>query len=112
MEACGVYGATKAAVRSFARCWTTELSPRKIRVDAISPGFIDTPIYYKAGVTRELIDEFKKNLVGAVPPGRLGTPDEVAKAAVFLASDDSSYVTGIERRVDGGMAQVLTNGCA
>jgi NAD(P)-dependent dehydrogenase (short-subunit alcohol dehydrogenase family) len=105
-QASSVYSATKAAVRSFARCWTTDLKQRKIRVNVISPGPIETPIFNKAGLTREQIDEFKMSQVAAVPMGRMGTPDEVAKAAVFLASDDSSYVTGIELFVDGGAAQV------
>jgi NAD(P)-dependent dehydrogenase (short-subunit alcohol dehydrogenase family) len=105
-QASSVYSATKAAVRSFARCWTTDLKHRKIRVNVISPGPIETPIFHKAGLTREQIDEFKMSQVAAVPMGRMGTPDEVAKAAVFLASDDSSYVTGIELFVDGGTAQV------
>jgi len=105
-EASSVYSATKAAVRSFARCWTTDLRHRKIRVNTISPGPIETPIFHKAGLTREQVDEAKESLVAAVPLGRIGTPDEVANAAVFLASDDSSYVTGIELFVDGGMAQV------
>jgi NAD(P)-dependent dehydrogenase (short-subunit alcohol dehydrogenase family) len=100
IEAFSVYSATKAAVRSFARCWTTELRRRKIRVNAISPGPIETPIFDTGGVTRE-------QAVAAVPMGRIGAPDEVANAAVFLASDDSSYVTGIELCVDdGGAAQV------
>jgi NAD(P)-dependent dehydrogenase (short-subunit alcohol dehydrogenase family) len=99
IEAFSVYSASKAAVRSFARCWTTELRHRQIRVNAISPGPIETPMFEKSGVTRE-------QAVAAVPMGRVGTPDELANAAVFLASDDSSYVTGIELCVDGGAAQV------
>jgi NAD(P)-dependent dehydrogenase (short-subunit alcohol dehydrogenase family) len=106
LEAISVYSATKAAVRSFARCWTTDLRHRKIRVNTISPGPIETLIFNKAGLTREQADEAKEGLVAAVPLGRLGTPDEIANAAVFLASDDSSYVTGIELFVDGGFAQV------
>jgi NAD(P)-dependent dehydrogenase (short-subunit alcohol dehydrogenase family) len=106
VEACSVYSASKAAVRSFARCWTTELKHRKIRVNAISAGPTETPGFNKPGGTREQIDEMKANVIAAVPLGRMGTPDEVANAAVFLASDDSSYVTGIELFVDGGMAQV------
>ena len=105
-EASSVYSASKAAVRSFARCWTTDLKHRKIRVNTISPGPIETLIRNKAGLTGEKGDEFKTNVLAAVPMGRMGTPDEVAKAAVFLASDYSSYVTGIELFVDGGMAQV------
>jgi NAD(P)-dependent dehydrogenase (short-subunit alcohol dehydrogenase family) len=106
LESSSVYSATKAAVRSFARCWTTDLKHRQIRVNVISPGYTETPIFNKAGLTRERVDELKVSFAAAVPMGRMGTPDEVAKAAVFLASDDSSYVTGIELFVDGGMAQV------
>jgi NAD(P)-dependent dehydrogenase (short-subunit alcohol dehydrogenase family) len=106
LEAISVYSATKAAVRSFARCWTTDLRHRKIRVNTISPGPIETLIYHKVGLTREQANEAKAGLVAAVPLGRMGTPDEVANAAVFLASDDSSYITGVELFVDGGMAQV------
>jgi NAD(P)-dependent dehydrogenase (short-subunit alcohol dehydrogenase family) len=106
LEAISVYSASKAAVRSFARCGTTDLRHRKIRVNTISPGPIETFIFHKAGLTREQVDEAKASLVAAVPLGRLGTPDEVANAAMFLASDDSSYVTGVELFVDGGMAQV------
>jgi NAD(P)-dependent dehydrogenase (short-subunit alcohol dehydrogenase family) len=106
MEAFSVYSATKAAVRSFARCWTVDLKNRRIRVNAISPGPIDTPGYKNLGLTEEQMEEFKKNVVTTVPMGRMGDPDEIAKAALFLASDDSSYVTGIELFVDGGMAQI------
>jgi NAD(P)-dependent dehydrogenase (short-subunit alcohol dehydrogenase family) len=106
MEAFSVYSATKAAVRSFARCWTVDLKSRRIRVNAISPGPIDTPGYKNLGLTEEQMEEFKKNVVTTVPMGRMGDPDEIAKAALFLASDDSSYVTGIELFVDGGMAQI------
>ena len=106
VEACSVYSASKAAVRSFARCWTTDLRHRKIRVNTISPGPIETPIRDKVGGTREQIEQFKAKVLAATPMGRMGAPDEVANAAVFLASDDSSYVTGIELFVDGGMAQV------
>ena len=106
MEAFSVYSATKAAVRSFARCWTVDLKNRRIRVNAISPGPIDTPGYKNLGLTEEQMEEFKKNVVTTVPMGRMGDPDEIAKAALFLASDDSSYVTGVELFVDGGMAQV------
>src|SRR5262249_7021972 len=104
--ASSVYSASKAAVRSFARCLTTALRRRTIRVNVISPVPIETPIFHKAGLTREQIDEFKASQVAAVPMGRMGTPVEVAKAVVFLASDDSSYVTGTELFVDGGLAQV------
>jgi NAD(P)-dependent dehydrogenase (short-subunit alcohol dehydrogenase family) len=106
MEAFSVYGAAKAAVRSFARSWTVDLKHRKIRVNAISPGPIETPGLSNLGLTEEQIKEFKTTVVSAVPMGRMGSADEIAKAALFLASDDSSYVTGIELFVDGGMAQI------
>jgi NAD(P)-dependent dehydrogenase (short-subunit alcohol dehydrogenase family) len=101
-----VYSATKAAVRSFARTWTVDLKERKIRVNAISPGPIETPGLSGLAQDEEQARQIKASLVASVPLGRLGTPDEIAKAAVFLASDDSSYVTGIELFVDGGMAQI------
>ena len=106
MEAFSVYSAAKAAVRSFARSWTVDLKHRKIRVNAISPGPIETPGYSNLGLSEEQIKEFKTTVVAAVPMGRMGSADEVANAALFLASDDSSYVTGIELFVDGGMAQI------
>jgi NAD(P)-dependent dehydrogenase (short-subunit alcohol dehydrogenase family) len=101
-----VYSATKAAVRSFARTWTTDLKDRKIRVNAISPGPIETPGLDGLGQNEKQRAQIKESLVASVPLGRLGTSDEIAKAAVFLASDDSSFVTGIELFVDGGMAQI------
>lgn len=106
IAAFSVYSATKAAVRSFARTWTVDLKERKIRVNAISPGPIDTPILSTVAPTAEQLEEIKTNLAAAVPMGRMGSPDEVANAALFLASDDSSFVTGIELCVDGGLAQV------
>ena len=101
-----VYSATKAAIRSFARTWTVDLKHRKIRVNAISPGPIDTPIFNSLAKTEEEVKQIKANLIAAVPMGRMGTADEIAKAVSFLASDDSSYITGIELFVDGGMAQI------
>ena len=101
-----VYSATKAAVRSFARTWTVDLRDRKIRVNAISPGPIDTPIFSSITQNEEQSELFKKNIVNAVPMKRMGSPDEVAKVVSFLASDESSYVTGIELFVDGGVAQI------
>jgi NAD(P)-dependent dehydrogenase (short-subunit alcohol dehydrogenase family) len=101
-----VYSATKAAVRSFARTWTVDLRHRKIRVNAISPGPIDTPIFSNLLQNEEQSEQFKKNIVNTVPMGRMGSPDEVAKAVSFLASNDSSYITGIELFVDGGLAQI------
>jgi NAD(P)-dependent dehydrogenase (short-subunit alcohol dehydrogenase family) len=104
-EATSVYSATKAAVRSFARCWTVDLKHRKIRVNAISPGPIDTPMT-RSMVKGESGEQLKNKLLSTMPLGRLGHPDEIAKAVLFLASDDSSFVTGIELFVDGGQAQI------
>ncbi len=101
-----VYSATKAAVRSFARTWTLDLKDRHIRVNAVSPGPIDTPALNGLGISAEQTAQFKAAMVSAVPMGRLGTSDEIAKVVSFLASDDSSFITGIELFVDGGVAQV------
>ena len=106
IEASSVYNATKAAIRSFVRTWTVELKQRKIRVNAISPGMIDTPGLNGLAENQEELEQFKTIFVSTIPMGRTGSPDEVAKATSFLASDDSSYVTGIELFVDGGVAQV------
>jgi NAD(P)-dependent dehydrogenase (short-subunit alcohol dehydrogenase family) len=106
LEAFSVYSATKAAVRSFARSWTSDLKHRNIRVNAISPGPIDTPGLTSLGQTEEQIEQIKSSLVATIPLGRMGKSEEVAKAALFLASDDSSFVTGIELFVDGGSAQI------
>jgi NAD(P)-dependent dehydrogenase (short-subunit alcohol dehydrogenase family) len=106
MEAFSVYSATKAAVRSFARSWTVDLKGRKIRVNTLSPGPIETPALDGLATTEEGRQQVKAGLVAGVPMGRMGQPDEIAKVAVFLASDDSSFVSGIELFVDGGMAQV------
>jgi NAD(P)-dependent dehydrogenase (short-subunit alcohol dehydrogenase family) len=106
IEASSVYNATKAAIRSFVRTWTVELKQRKIRVNAISPGMIDTPGLNGLAESQEELEQFKTIFVSTIPMGRTGSPDEVAKAASFLASDDSSYVTGIELFVDGGVAQI------
>ncbi|WP_017318398.1 glucose 1-dehydrogenase [Mastigocladopsis repens] len=101
-----VYSATKAAVRSFARNWTLDLKDRKIRVNAISPGTVPTPAYDRLGLSDQQLQEFVDSQALTIPLGRVGTPDEIAKAVVFLASDDSSFVNGIELFVDGGMAQI------
>jgi NAD(P)-dependent dehydrogenase (short-subunit alcohol dehydrogenase family) len=106
LSANSVYSATKAAVRSFARTWTTDLRDRRIRVNAVSPGSIDTPGLSGLLASSETGHQRLKMISSSVPLGRLGTPDEIAKAVVFLASDDSSYVTGAELFVDGGFAQV------
>jgi NAD(P)-dependent dehydrogenase (short-subunit alcohol dehydrogenase family) len=102
-----VYSATKAAVRSFARTWSVDLKDRRIRVNAISPGIIPTPGYNNAlGMNAQQVDQYVARVVPGIPLGRPGTTDEVAKAVSFLASDESSYVAGIELFVDGGIAQV------
>jgi NAD(P)-dependent dehydrogenase (short-subunit alcohol dehydrogenase family) len=101
-----VYSATKAAVRSFARTWTTDLKDRRIRVNAVSPGTIDTPGLSDLLASSETGEQRKKMISNSVPLGRFGTPNEIAKAVVFLASDDGSYITGTELFVDGGIAQV------
>jgi NAD(P)-dependent dehydrogenase (short-subunit alcohol dehydrogenase family) len=98
---CSVYNATKAAIRSFARTWIVDLQGRDIRVNVLSPGYIATP-----GLAHFMTDEEKASAVATVPLGRIGMPDDIGKAAVFLASDDSAYVTGIELFVDGGAAQI------
>jgi NAD(P)-dependent dehydrogenase (short-subunit alcohol dehydrogenase family) len=96
----GVYGASKAAIRSFVRTWTTDLKDRHIRSNVVSPGPIRTPM-----TSRQSADTIAR-MVSTVPMGRMGEPDEVAKAALYLASDDSSFVTGTELFVDGGRAQI------
>lgn len=95
-----VYNASKAAVRSFARTWTNDLKDRNIRVNVLSPGTIDTGVF--VGVPKEVKDQF----VAQIPMGRIGESEEIATAALFLASSDSSFVTGIELFVDGGTAQI------
>ena len=106
LSANSVYSATKAAVRSFARTWTTDLKDRRIRVNAVSPGPIETPGLKDLVASTGAGEERLKMISNNVPLGRLGKPDEIAKAVVFLASDDSSYVAGTELFVDGGFAQV------
>lgn len=93
----GTYSATKAAVRSYARTWNAELAPRGIRVNTLSPGPTDTPMFDKVS------DEFRQMMNARIPAGRLGHPDEVAAAALFLASDESTYISGAELVIDGGM---------
>ena len=102
----GVYNATKAAVRSFARTWTNELKDRRIRVNVVSPGPIDTPAIKGLAANEEQEQQFRAGMIAGVPLGRMGESDEIAKAVVFLASDDSSYVAGVELFVDGGFVSV------
>ena len=101
-----VYGATKAAIRSFARSWTVDLKERKIRVNTLSPGVIDTPLARSFIESSGESSKHVSQVLAATPLGRMGTSEEIAKAVVFLASDDSSYITGIELFVDGGVAQI------
>lgn len=98
------YSATKASVRSFVRTWTAELKGRGIRVNAISPGAIDTPIIDSQAPTKEGADEIRERFAQFTPLGRIGRPEEVAAVALFLASDDSSYVAGADLVVDGGLS--------
>jgi NAD(P)-dependent dehydrogenase (short-subunit alcohol dehydrogenase family) len=100
------YGATKAAIRSFARSWAAELKERGVRVNTLSPGAIDTPILEIQFKTEKAIDEAKQMFAQRTPLGRVGRAEEMAAAALFLASDESSYVTGIDLVADGGMTQV------
>lgn len=103
----GVYAATKAALRSFVRTWAVELKDRKIRVNVISPGTVVTPGYTsELGLKGEQLTAFAAQAAAATPLGRTGTPEEIASAVLFLASDESSYVNGIELFVDGGAAQI------
>jgi len=100
------YSASKAAVRSFARTWAAELADRGIRVNTLSPGPIDTPIMGTSGLTEEEVSSFMGQIIASVPLARIGRPEEMAKAALFLASSDSSFVTGIDLVADGGMTQI------
>jgi NAD(P)-dependent dehydrogenase (short-subunit alcohol dehydrogenase family) len=101
-----VYSATKGAVRSFARTLTSELRDRKIRVNSVSPGPIDTPLYDRMGLPKEAQEEFGQNVSAQVPMGGFGKPENVAEAVVYLASDESRYTAGIDLAVDGGLSQV------
>jgi len=105
-EGSSVYGATKAAIRSFARSWTVDLKQGRIRVNTISPGSIDTPMTSGMVQSQEQGEQLKRTLLSIIPLGRMGNPDEIAKAVTFLASDESSFITGIELFVDGGLAQI------
>jgi len=105
-ENLSIYAATKAAVRSFVRTAASELKDRRIRVNAVAPGPIATPIFGRSGLTEDQIQGFKDGITARVPLGRIGRPEEIAGAVAFLASDDASYITGIELNVDGGIANL------
>jgi NAD(P)-dependent dehydrogenase (short-subunit alcohol dehydrogenase family) len=100
------YSATKAALRSLARTAAAELVVRGIRVNAVAPGPIQTPIFGKTGLPKEQIDEFQQEITARVPMKRVGKPEEVAATVAFLASQDASYITGVEINVDGGLGQI------
>jgi NAD(P)-dependent dehydrogenase (short-subunit alcohol dehydrogenase family) len=106
MPAFSVYAATKAALRSFARTWSVDLKGSGIRINVVSPGTVITPGYKRSGMSDAQIDQIKEGVAATAPLGRVGTEDEIASAVVFLASDDSSYMTGADLFVDGGVAQV------
>ncbi|QLG45093.1 SDR family NAD(P)-dependent oxidoreductase [Costertonia aggregata] len=101
-----VYSATKGALRAYARVLTTELAPRKIRVNSIAPGPIGTPIYEKMGMPSEVVEEMGQGFAEMVPLKRFGEPKEIADAVLFLASTNASYVNGIELSIDGGLSQI------
>ncbi len=102
----GVYSATKGALRAYQRVLTSELKSRGIRVNSIAPGPIDTPIYDKMGLPADVVEEMGKGFAQQVPLGRFGTSEEIAKTALFLASEEASYINGIELEVDGGLSQI------
>jgi NAD(P)-dependent dehydrogenase (short-subunit alcohol dehydrogenase family) len=106
MPGMSVYAATKAGLRSLVRTLAMELAPRGIRVNAMSPGPIETPIWGKMDIPKEAAQEFSAQVLQTVPLGRMGKSEEIASAVLFLASDEASFVNGIELPVDGGMAQV------
>lgn len=106
LAAASIYSATKAAVRSFGRTLATDLAPRGIRVNTVSPGPIGTPLFDKLGMTGEQVSGMKDYLGGSTAMKRMGTPEEVAKVVAFLSSDDASYITGEEIAVDGGMMRL------
>ncbi len=102
----GVYSASKGALRAYARVLTSEVKDRKIRVNSLAPGPIDTPLYGKMGLPEEQVEEMGKGFAAQVPLKRFGTSEEVAKTALFLSSKDASYINGVEIEIDGGLSQV------
>ncbi|MDR6890337.1 MULTISPECIES: SDR family NAD(P)-dependent oxidoreductase [Variovorax] len=104
MDNHAVYAGSKAAIEAFARNWALELNDRRIRVNVLSPGPVDTPILAKLGITESARPDFDRSMAAAIPLGRLGQPGDLAQAALFLASDDSVFVTGVNLKVDGGMS--------
>ncbi len=106
MYGASVYAATKAAVRSFARTWTAEIPVDDVRFNVLSPGPIETPIYSKMGMPQDQIDSFSAQIIANIPIKRFGTSEEMAKVALFLASDDSSFICGADILADGGFGQI------
>ncbi len=105
-EAAAIYSATKGALRAYSKVLTTELAPRKIRVNVVAPGPIATPIYDKIGMPKEAVDEMGQGFAASNPLKRFGNPNEIAEAVLFLASDEASYINGIELAIDGGVSQI------
>ncbi|MEW7291861.1 SDR family NAD(P)-dependent oxidoreductase [Aquimarina sp. 2304DJ70-9] len=102
----GVYSASKGALRAYQRVLTSEVKSRGIRVNSIAPGPIETPLYGKMGLPQDVVEEMGKGFAQQVPLGRFGTSEEIAKSALFLASDDASFINGVELEVDGGLSQI------